>query len=1356
MKILSDINLTKNKQLEVGSIQLDLSPSSILYKEGQIFWNNQKRQPAIQLYNQNVEINPGFEFFIPVINKTGTTMNNGTVVYPITTTNENGFVEFEIGLADCRYKERSQLVGVLTQQLVDGESGFAIKGGLISNFDTSQFNGSDLLYLFEEGQITDVRPVGGCYTIIIGAVGTIHATEGNFQVDIVGSELTSDMTNQNGFPKEERFKLDVLVDDLTRTITLNKINDYYFYQYGIKYQKTLNESLVFSDIEGLHAIYYDLGILKYLANPTELQFEDIVLNKTWVAAIYWDATNQESILILDERHGLMDPVTHLQQHQSRGTFYLNGMGLNIVNIDEASVIDNTTIEYELSPGRNKDEDIEHEVVEKTITDNIQEFYLLGTEPSLRINSLNPYGISSGANGRLNYNEFTGSTWQITEAIDKDYVFRHIYAVPKVNKSETSYISFMGTNKYLSIEEAESGIAADKSLLENYIIAPEYTHAYSILYRTRDNYSNTYKSKIVSLTNGAQAFDFRFEKSTNTSSSAATSHTVLTDRDSAGSHPAIAISYSNTATGMIALNVQEAIDEVYDIASNIDTSGFVTFTGAETISGTKTFTSRPIFNGGTSGALSPFTVDSNELVANLNADLLDSQEGSYYLNYNNFSNTPSLSLVNNGAGNAVTSITVDGHEITINKNNTFLTSYTETDPIFNASPAGSITNLDITDWDTAYSWGNHANAGYLTSFTESDPIFTASVAAGITNTNINNWDAAYGWGDHSLESYLTSETDPIFVASPAYGITSQKITNWDNAFNWGDHSLEGYLTSETDPIFTASAASNITLTNISNWDTAYGWGDHSVEGYLTSENYVDSVSFTSGILTLGRTGLLTDLSVNLDGRYLQSYSESDTLDSVTTRDNTTSNGILVGSVETTGNIVVGGSLFVSGTVTTINTEEVNLADNIIKINSNFTGTTPTENGGIEIERGTQINYQFLFDETNDDFRIGEIGELQPVLTRDEVVNLNNNEILVWDNTNYRAISKTLNELGIQPAGTYDNYVNWTASDGVNSSDINSGNTLTIVGSGASSVAYNSSTKTFTISSTDEDTVYEHPTYSSVNLDTNTAQVVDTIDVINGHINGITTRNLTLSDLGYTAPTIGNGTITISAGIDLTTGGDFSTNQGANETITINHSNTSRADTVSSLSPSHGGNFTAVDSVVTNARGHVTGINLKTITLPADENTHWTSKNVVNSLATATANGTATNGNVKLNHIENGEVRSSHNIIGGGATTVTSDASGNITITSTNNIDYINGASFNTSTGVLSLTGVGNAGATVDLDERYLQSYTETDTLDDVTTRGSETTNEVTASAYNMGSSTSTTVKATMQYNETTESIEFIFA
>lgn len=68
---------------------------------------------------------------------------------------------------------------------------------------------------------------------------------------------------------------------------------------------------------------------------------------------------------------------------------------------------------------------------------------------------------------------------------------------------------------------------------------------------------------------------------------------------------------------------------------------------------------------------------------------------------------------------------------------------------------------------------------------------------------------------------------------------------------------------------------------------------------------------------------------------------------------------------------------------------------------------------------------------------------------------------------------------------------------------------------------------------------------------------------------------------------------------------------------------------------------------------------------DTNTHYASKNVVGS-STATANTTAalTNGNVYLNSVENGAVTSAHKISGSGATTVTTDTSGNIIVSSTN--------------------------------------------------------------------------------------------
>ena len=112
---------------------------------------------------------------------------------------------------------------------------------------------------------------------------------------------------------------------------------------------------------------------------------------------------------------------------------------------------------------------------------------------------------------------------------------------------------------------------------------------------------------------------------------------------------------------------------------------------------------------------------------------------------------------------VTSATINGSNIATQGwvgDQGYLTSFSETDPVFTASEAYNITSTDTSNWDTAYGWGNHASAGYLTSFTETDPVFVASEAYNITSTDTSNWDTAYGWGNHASAGYLTSAVTSI--------------------------------------------------------------------------------------------------------------------------------------------------------------------------------------------------------------------------------------------------------------------------------------------------------------------------------------------------------------------------------------------------------------------------------------------------------------------------------------------------------------------------------------------------------------------------------------------------------------------
>lgn len=68
-------------------------------------------------------------------------------------------------------------------------------------------------------------------------------------------------------------------------------------------------------------------------------------------------------------------------------------------------------------------------------------------------------------------------------------------------------------------------------------------------------------------------------------------------------------------------------------------------------------------------------------------------------------------------------------------------------------------------------------------------------------------------------------------------------------------------------------------------------------------------------------------------------------------------------DNTGEVIIAGDLTVQGTTTSVNSNEVNIGDSIILLNSDETGT-PSQNGGIEIERGTSANKSFVWNEADD--------------------------------------------------------------------------------------------------------------------------------------------------------------------------------------------------------------------------------------------------------------------------------------------------------------------------------------------------------------------------------------------------------
>jgi len=544
--------------------------------EGQVQWDNDFSTLLVQSDKASAN-SVGYEDWNRVYNLTGADVNNGQ---PVALNGEVTATLQECFLAQANATganvNRRGAIGIATHTFASGSDGIITSRGRSRDIDTTGTSegevwavGDDLWLSETLGELTNVKPLLPSSQIRIGKVVTAHATTGIIDVKVqdlswVGHTQSGDSAlERTGFVLKDGVAVDLAespvslsIDDVALELTITSTNGFPVYSVNnLLIQAPGDHTIAWTDVEGDHFFWFDeTGTMVHSTS-----FDDRVVLGPWVfiAYLYWDADNSRTILSgpLTETHGLqMDGATHFHFHNTLGSQVL-GAGLaigSLVVAGDGSVA--ADAQFSVDSGVITDEDLRFAISAVTSTAGLPILYLDGAMEYVREIEQTGFSVVTdttagvGVTGRLVYNEWTGTVWQLTTVPVNDYVLCHVFALGSGGVGDKVYAA-VGQDVYATATAAKEGATVEMGNLAVKLPFAEVRPIASVIFQT-GSYGNAVDARVRPSLDGDYV-DWRNDAIPGGSGFTASSHNSLSDRDAANSHPVEAISASGTSYGIIA-------------------------------------------------------------------------------------------------------------------------------------------------------------------------------------------------------------------------------------------------------------------------------------------------------------------------------------------------------------------------------------------------------------------------------------------------------------------------------------------------------------------------------------------------------------------------------------------------------------------------------------------------------------------------------------------------------------------------------------------------------------------------------------------------------------------------------------